>query len=176
MRAIAIAGTLLVGLWTSEPALKNFLPPSNAISGWQVYTAADRGAYTEKALYDLYDGEVPYLKKFGIKAAHQRLYKCGGKRVMVDLMRLDTWQHAKALYGDRTKGLSSVPGYRNLSGIPNAACIVATGGTATVYFWQRNYFCSVSITGTTQSDQSTAIKFAKYIAGKIYRHYHPRRK
>lgn len=175
--AVAIATALLAGAivaWAG-PKLSTFLPGSNVIDSWVVYQAADRGAYTEKGLYDLYDGDVPHLKQFGLQAAHQRVYKHGSQRVIIDLMQLDNYQHAKALYRERTKGLSSIPGYKQLVGLKEQGVLVPTGGVSMVYFWQRNYLCSVSAYGTSSAQQQTAARFARWIANKIQRYYAPKK-
>jgi hypothetical protein len=140
-----------------------------------VFTAGDRGAYNDEGLYDLYDGDVPHLKKFGLQAAHQRVYKSGDRRLIVDLMRLDTYQHAKALYGERTQGLTGISGCKTLGGIKEQGMLVPTGGVTVVYFWQRNYLCSISAFGTSSSQQQTAEAFARWIAGKIAQYYSPKK-
>ena len=172
---IVVAMALVILAW-AEPKLSVFLPGSRVIDSWVVYTAADRGAYTEAALYDLYDGDVPHLQRFGLQAAHQRVYKHGTKRLIVDIMRLDNYQHAKALYRERTKGLSSLPGYTKLSGIKEEGVLVPSSGVTVVYFWQRNYLCSISAYGTTAVDRQAAATFAHWISNKIKRYYAPRKR
>jgi len=120
---IAAMATLIAAAWAA-PQLSTFLPGSNVIDSWVVFAAADRGAYNEQGLYDLYDGDVPHLKRFGIQAAHQRVYKSGNKRLIVDLMQLDNFQHSKALYQERTSGLTDLPGYKTLSGVKEHGVLV----------------------------------------------------
>jgi hypothetical protein len=146
------------------------LPHSGEVAGWTVSSAADRGAYTLQGLYDLYDGEVPHLRTFGLQAAHQRVLHKGEQRAIIDLMRLDTTQHAKALFQERTKGLNKLSGYRELSGVKEQAVLVASGGTTMAYLRQRNYLASVSVSGTSALDRQTAATFIKLIAHKI-QHY-----
>lgn len=170
----AAAGAALMAAAWAAPKLSTFLPGSSVIGSWVVYTAADRGAYNEQGLYDLYDGDVPHLKRFGLQAAHQRVYKSGNKRVIVDLMQLDTFQHAKALYQERTSGLRDLNGFKTLSGVKEAGVLVPTGGVSVVYFWQRNYLCSISAFGTSASDQQTAATFARWVSDKIVKYYAPK--
>ncbi len=159
------------------PKLSTFLPASNEIPGWVIASsAADRAAYTEKALYDLYDGDVPHLKKFGLTAAHQRMYKSGSKRAVVDLMQLDNYQHAKALYAERTDGFEDIPGFEIIRGIKEAGVLVPTNGVTIVYFWQRNYLCSISVFGTTAAHKNAARAFARKISAKIKAYYAPKKK
>lgn len=166
MRAIRLLSAVVIILAAAALAagkLDKFLPPSNAIPGWVISASADRGAYDVAGLYGLYDGDVPHLQKFGIQAAHQRMYKKQNKRAIVDLMRLDTKTHARALFADRTRGTqgSAVPGVKEKS------LLVSASGTTVVYFWQRNYFCTISTFGSTAADRQAAIAFAKYISTKI---------
>ena len=168
---------LLAAMALAGPKLSTFLPASNEIPGWVIASAAaDRGAYDEKGLYDLYDGDVPHLKKFGLTAAHQRMYKSGSRRAVVDLMQLDGYQHAKALYRERTDGFEDIPGFETLRNIKEAGVMVPTNGVTVVYFWQRNYLCSISVFGTSQADKNAAKAFAYKIAGKIKAYYSPKKK
>ncbi|MCD6352013.1 MAG: hypothetical protein J7M26_07830 [Armatimonadetes bacterium] len=181
MRKVAVVAcvtmvVLAAGLLWAEPLLKTFLPGSNTISGWVIFKAADRGAYNLQGLYDLYDGDVPHLQKFGLQAAHQRVYKKGTKRVIVDLMRLDNYQHAKALYQERTQGLNELPGCKVLSDVRQQGMLVPTGGVTVVYFWQRNYLCSISVFGTGNAEKQTASTFAHWISNRIYTYYNPKKR
>jgi len=94
----------------------------------------------------------------------------------VDIMQLDTFQHAKALYRERTEGFDDMPGFENLRNIKEAGVLLAANGVTVVYFWQRNYLVSISVFGTTAADKSAAKKFAYKIAGKIKAYYSPKKK
>lgn len=160
---LAIVAVVSVSVALAAGKLDKFLPPSNVIPGWVVSASADRGAYDVEGLYGLYDGDVPHLQKFGIQAAHQRMYKKQNKRAIVDLMRLDTRTHAQALFADRTKGTSGSA----VSGVKEKGLLVSASGTTVVYFWQRNYFCTISTFGSSTADRQAAVAFAKYISAKI---------
>jgi len=165
---LVVAAVLACVLVWAAPQLSILLPGSRTIGDWVIYAAADRGAYTEKGLYDLYDGDVPHLKKFGLKAAHQRVYKSGDKRLIVDLLLLDSSQHAKAPYRERIAGLTKLPGCKTpLSGVKEQGLLVPSGGVTIVYFWQKTYLCSISVFGTTSTQQQTAVTFARWISNKI---------
>ncbi|MCX7598383.1 MAG: hypothetical protein N2512_05890 [Armatimonadetes bacterium] len=162
-RLLATAAMVLAALALAAGKLEKLLPPSSAIPGWMVNTAADRGAYDVEGLYGIYDGDVPHLQKFGIQAAHQRMYKKQNKRAIVDLMRLDTRTHAQALFADRTRGTSG----STVPGVKEKSLLVSASGTTVVYFWQRNYFCTISTFGSSAADRQAAVSFAKFISAKI---------
>jgi len=162
-RLLATLGVAVTSVVLAAGKLDKFLPPTNAVPGWVVSASADRGAYDVEGLYGLYDGDVPHLQKFGIQAAHQRMYKNQSKRAIVDLMRLDTKTHAQALFADRTKGTRGSA----VSGVKEKSLLVSASGTTVVYFWQRNYFCTVSTFGSTAADRQAAVAFARYISAKI---------
>lgn len=174
MRAtkFAAAGLLLcASVAFAAVKLSHFLPPNKALEGWAITKAADRGATDEQGLYGLYDGDVPHLQKYGIKAAHQRMYTKGEKRLIVDLMQFDTPKHARGLYEDRIKGMEKG---KAVEGVKDKSLMTSANGVTAIYFTQGDYVGTISAFGASSGDKHTARLFAKDISGRIWKTFHPR--
>ena len=163
-RWLPVAALLVVSLALAAVKLDKLLPKSNEISGWAVVAGTLRTAYGIKALYGLYDGDVDALKKFGIKAGAQCMYKNGSKQTMLDIMQVDSEPHAKALFKSRTRGIKSTKAILREGG---GGMMATANGVTFVYMWQGPFFCNVNVYGASTMDKLTAMKFAKNLSDHI---------
>ncbi len=163
-RWLPAAALLLVVLAFAAIRVESLLPKSGDIKSWSVVPGTLRSAYGIQALFKLYDGDVERLRKFGMKAAAQAMYKNGKVKTMVDVMQVDTAAHAKAMFKDNTRGIKSAKAINRNGG--GGMMSVASGCTS-VYLWRGPFYVNINVFGAGAMDKVSATKFAYKISDKI---------
>jgi hypothetical protein len=163
-RWIPAAALLLVALAFAAIKVENLLPKSGEVKNWNVVAGTLRSAYGIQALFKLYDGDVERMKKYGMKAAAQAMYKNGAEKTMVDVMQLDSAAHAKALYKENTAGIKSIKAVNTSGG---GGIMTSASGVTSVYFWRGPIYVNINVFGAKAIDQITAVKFATCVSGHI---------
>jgi len=157
---------------TANSLLASFLPRSGQIPGWYIIAGTDRGGSTNEVLYTIYNGAVPQMRQQGVKAAHQRIYKQGEKRISLDIFSLGNWQQAKAYFlphrQTQQNGASWFALYNN---IKQQAFVAQAAGSITGMGWQRNYVFLVGMQGSGPTDRATVKAFLTFVSNKIKKRY-----
>lgn len=174
-RALTVSSILvaLVGLTFCAIAASptGSLPPSNAISGWQVVADTTRsGAMGQKVSYDVYNGAVPAMQEQGIRFFAQRMYRHSGtgKTLTLDIYQMTSAARAQALFADKQKALKNAKPLSVQRNIRDRA-LVATMGGMTFGVVQRGIFVGeVSMMrATTAQERSTARAFLVFMSKRF---------
>lgn len=162
---IAAALVLVVAAFAAIK-VQDLLPSSNQVRGWKVVPDTARSAYGLKALYKLYDGDVERMKKYGMKAAAEAMYRDGSAKAMIDVRQMDSAAHARALCKADIQGMKPGRAVRVTDG--GGTMSIANGVTA-VYLWRSSFYSTIMVFGTSASDRAAADKFVAAISSRIAR-------
>ncbi len=164
--AAALVAALAGAVAFAAVGLACLVPASNQISGWAALQA-DRRAASPSELYKIYDGGDGPWKQAGVTSAFQRVYKNASTKHILTLVIHRTGassQTAKALYNKKNPAYSSLPGYTTV-GQQSALAKPSNGVIA--HLWNKTYYCTITINGTSAADVSAARSFLTALSTKI---------
>jgi hypothetical protein len=166
--ALIAAAVLAASTVMGAASLSSLVPASEEIAGWKALQA-DTPATSPDELWKIYDGGDGPWKTAGVTSAFQRYYKneTTGKVVTLILHKTGTdWHKAKALYNKKNASIQEQAGYQ-------AVELHAAGSLATPtqglqgHSWNKYYYCTVTVNGTSAAEVSAAKLFLQKTASKI---------
>jgi len=164
--ALSAALALAAAAVFAAVGLSSLIPPSNGISGWAALQA-DRPAASAAELYKIYDGGDTPWKQAGVTSAFQRVYKNGTTKRILTLIIHRTGTNAsaaKALYNKKKPGYSGQPGYTTIG---SQAALAKPSNGVIAHLWNKAYYCTITINGTSAADVSAAKSFVNSVSAKI---------
>ncbi|MBM3475910.1 MAG: hypothetical protein FJX75_21795 [Armatimonadetes bacterium] len=166
--ALAFAVALVASTVMGAASLSSLVPASNEIPGWAALQA-DTAAASPDQLWKIYNGGDGPWKQAGVSSAFQRYYKNAATGKVLTLILHKTgadWQKAKALYNKKNPNIQGQAGYQ-------AVQLQAAGSLATPtqglqgHSWNKYYYCTVTVNGTSAAEVNAAKLFLQKTASKI---------
>lgn len=168
---ILVAFLVIVALaWQAaraEVSLTSLVPASGEVSGWEAVAAADKLGTGEAGLYEVYDGGAGEFLDAGVTQVFERTFKHEGKYLKLSLNRTTSWQKAKAFYKKRKAGISVLDTFMTHPDIKQELSKATNAGSTTAYMWVRNYFCSISVNGTSADLRNAVKAFGTRISARV---------
>lgn len=165
---VAILGAVLTCAVVAAVGLPTLCPSSNAIPGWKALQA-DKLAANPDELWKIYNGGDGPWKAAGVTSAFQRYYKNDQSGHVLTLIINKTgtdWQKAKALYRKKNEAIEGQNGYQTVQLKQEGALATPTQGLQ-AHFWNKFYYCTIQINGTSAADVSAAKQFMLKVAESI---------
>jgi hypothetical protein len=165
--AILVAALVLSAL-AYAVGLHALCPSGNDLPGWTLLEA-DKLAASQDELWKIYNGDDGRWKTAGVTSAFQRHYQNKQTKHVLTLIVNKTgtdWKKAKALYRSRNEPIKDQPGYQTVTLKQEGALATPTQGL-TAHFWNKYYYCTVQINGTSASDVSAAKQVMLKVADSI---------
>jgi hypothetical protein len=154
------------GVWAAA-GIMSLLPPSGTISGWSIVPGADNKGCTAADFYSMYDGAAPDMLQAGVASAGQRVYQRGSKRLTVDILRFKTVGEAQAYYSARQAEIAGQQAFWTCSGANRSVARCLSGRTYVSYQWTGQYYCTMSVNGTSAAEKTTLWAFTSYISNRV---------
>ncbi|MBM3499347.1 MAG: hypothetical protein FJX74_11830 [Armatimonadetes bacterium] len=161
---LAVAASTVLG----AASLSSLVPASNEIPGWKALQA-DTAATSPAELWKIYDGGDGPWKQAGVTSAFQRYYKHQTTGKVVTLILHNTggdWQKAKALYRSKNGNIAGQPGYQAVT-LEKEGALATPGQGVQGHSWNKYYYCTVTVNGTSAAEVSAAKLFLQKTAAKI---------
>ena len=168
LSCLALLLSLAASTVLGAASLSSLVPASNEIAGWKALQA-DTAATNPGELWKIYDGGDGPWKQAGVTSAFQRYYKhqTSGKVVTLILHNVGgDWQKAKALYRSKNAGLAGQPGYQGVT-LEKEGTLATPGQGVQGHCWNKVYYCTVSVNGTSAAEVGAAKLFLQKTAAKI---------
>ncbi|MGQ9731906.1 MAG: hypothetical protein ACUVX8_11630 [Candidatus Zipacnadales bacterium] len=149
-------------------ALSSLVPGQSEIVGW-VALQADKAAASPNELWKIYDGGDGPWKAAGVTSAFQRYYKSTSTKRVLTLILHKTgsdWQKAKALYAQKNASIQGQTGYTSIN-VKAAGSLATPAQGLTAHMWNKYYYCTVTVNGTSSEDIEAAKKFLATVSAKI---------
>jgi len=164
LAAVALAASMVMG----AASLSSLAPASNDIAGWKALQA-DTAATNPGELWKIYDGGDGPWKQAGVTSAFQRYYKNQATGKVVTLILHNTggdWQKAKALYRSKNGGTEDQNGYQAIT-LDKEGSLAVPGQGVQGHCWNKYYYCTVTVNGTSAAEISAAKSFLQKTAARI---------
>jgi hypothetical protein len=164
---LAVAASLCA-LAFAAVGLHSLCPSSNTVAGWTAMDA-DKLAASPDELWKIYNGGDGEWKVAGVTSAFRRYYKNAQTNhiLTLDINKTGTdWQKAKALYRSKNDGIRKQAGYQTVTLKQEGALATPVQGLK-AHFWNKYYYCSIEINGTSAADVSAAKQFMLKVADNI---------
>lgn len=169
-----IAGLAIMGVGAMLPSfayavgLHALCPSGDGLPGWTLLEA-DKLAANKDELWKIYNGGDGEWKTAGVTTAFQRHYQNKQTKHVLTLIINKTstdWQKAKALYRKENEKSKDQPGYQTVTLKQEGALATPTQGL-TAHLWNKYYYCTIQINGTSPSDVSAAKQVMLKVADSI---------
>jgi hypothetical protein len=161
---VALAASTVLG----AASLSSLAPAATDVPGWKALEA-DTAAASPTELWKIYDGGDGPWKEAGVTSAFQRYYKSETTGKVVTLILHNTgndWQKAKALYRSKDANLKGQAGYEAVT-LDKEGTLATPGQGVQGHCWDKCYYCTVTVNGTSAAEVSAAKLFLQKTAAKI---------
>ncbi|HJN17418.1 MAG TPA: hypothetical protein QGH10_18070 [Armatimonadota bacterium] len=147
-------------------SLNSLAPASNAVPGWEALNA-DKLAANQDELWKIYNGGDGPWKTAGVTTAFQRYYKNTKVLTLIVHRTGGDWKKAKALYVKKDAAIKEQEGYQTVTLAKGAGSLATPGQGTQAHFWNKYYYCTIQINGTSAAEVTAAKTFITKISTTI---------